>query len=108
MREAGGAFGKMEVAREEEYFRRLVCSSLHSLAQSNDYNPQTTLSNVLRTVHTIITISYCHTVTKSRHFRVQDQTCTSIAYCNATILKRKTAAILMWYGSAEPAARYPA
>ncbi|KAH8025541.1 hypothetical protein HPB51_009481 [Rhipicephalus microplus] len=27
VREAGGAFGKMEAAREEEYFRKLVSSS---------------------------------------------------------------------------------
>ena len=30
IREAGGAFGKMEAAREEEYFRKLVSFTLHS------------------------------------------------------------------------------
>lgn len=27
IRDAGGAFGKMEAAREEEYFHKLVCLS---------------------------------------------------------------------------------
>ena len=27
-RDAGGKFGEMEAAREEEYFRKLVCHSL--------------------------------------------------------------------------------
>lgn len=28
IREAGGAFGRLEAAREEEYFLRLVCTNL--------------------------------------------------------------------------------
>nr|ABR23451.1 mitochondrial ATPase inhibitor [Ornithodoros parkeri] len=33
VREAGGAFGKMEAAREEEYFRKLTDSQVHKLRE---------------------------------------------------------------------------
>ena len=31
IRDAGGAYGKMEAAREEEYFHKLVCLSKNSI-----------------------------------------------------------------------------
>ncbi|XP_064485363.1 ATPase inhibitor mai-2, mitochondrial-like [Ornithodoros turicata] len=36
VREAGGAFGKMEAAREEEYFKKLMTAQLHFLKKYSE------------------------------------------------------------------------